>query len=42
MEYNTKLGRYRVRMRVGEDNNYPAIMELIKAGLSGMDMQLNE
>ena len=38
MEYNTRLGRYRVRMRVGEDNNYPAITELIKAGLSEKEM----
>ena len=38
MEYNTRLGRYRVRMRVGEDNNYPAIAELIKAGLSDREM----
>jgi hypothetical protein len=38
LDYNTRLGRYRIRMRVGEDNSSPAIMELIKAGLNDGDM----
>jgi len=38
MDYNARLGRYRVRIQSGEDNDYPAIMELIKAGLNDSEM----
>jgi hypothetical protein len=33
LSYNARIGRYRVRMRLGEDNNFDAITELIAAGL---------
>ena len=34
LDYNVRLGRYRVRLKVGEENNINAVMELIKAGFS--------
>jgi hypothetical protein len=33
LSYNARIGRYRVRMRIGEDNNLDAITELISAGM---------
>ena len=38
MGYYTRTGRYRIRMHVGEDNNYAAITELISAGINDIEM----
>ena len=38
MGYYTRTGRYRVRVHVGEDNNYQAIADLINAGINDREM----